>query len=293
MVYNMIEIEKSREIIDLVRKGYSLVEISDIICIPYQKLLKIKEEVMQNGEAGEQDFEEGKKARKRRRLEESKVVKKILKYKRMGQSDTEISTKPDISLTQAVVSKYVRECIALGMITTDEIERAKEAKKQDEKNNNNDRKIIIESLRRGETRTTVIAKNTTIGYQQVGNIIEKLIKEGVITQEEIDLARENANTNSEKEETNVDSLEIDKEKLLSYLIIGYDTQEIRGKMNISDINTYKIAVQGLIRENRVTKDAIKEYRQKKKEKDKAKVLERFKKWYISKKYSKSIRYNFK
>lgn len=268
----MTEIEEN--IIELLKEGYSLKKISEKLQKGYNEILKKKKKLIEEGNLTEEDITRGKENKKRRELEANLTVQKILRYKRRGMSDNAISKMAGINMKRPQVSEYVRNCIQLGLITKEEIEKAKEKKEKEDKDKDPNRKRVLEGLRLGELDTE-IAEDTTVGYQQVKNIRLSLIEEGIITQEEIDRARQNAKMNKQqqKEESNLDNEAIDEEQLLGYLILGYDTYTIRMKMQISDINQYRGIVTKIEEEKRITEQEIREYRERKEKEDKEKVLE--------------------
>ncbi len=178
------------KIVELVRQGYTLKEISETLNLNYvNQIFPKKKRLMEEGYLTQEDFEKGKEERKRREYIKNPLIQKVFKYKLEGFSDTKISKMSDIQLVQNTVSKYVREGIRLGIIKREDIEKAEKEKKEEDKLNNLDRKRILVGLKRGETYVE-IAKDTTVGEQQVKNISLSLIEEGFITQEEIDVARQ-------------------------------------------------------------------------------------------------------
>lgn len=282
----MTELEEN--IIKLVEKGYSFRKIAKILQRNYEKeILTEKKELMRQGLLTEDDIKRGKENRKRIELMNNALVQRIFKYKMQGFSDNAISKMHDINIHQTEVSRYVREGIELGLIKKDEIKKAENERKEKEKENNPDRKRVLEGLRRGEI-DTIIARDTTVGYQQVKNIRLELIEEGIITQDEINEAREAAKRQQEKESNleEKEEIHIDEEKLLSYLILGYDTEIIMKKMQILDIEQYREIVKKLIKEKRITEQEIREYRERKKREDKAKILEELKKGTSQRKIAK-------
>ena len=284
-------VKNKEEILKLIEEGYSLKKISEILKENYRKILEQKDELMQEGLLTDEDIRRGKDNKKLRELQTNPIIQGILKYKRQGISDSAISKMPNIKMSQTDVSKYVKECIRFGLITEKEIEEARNKKEKKDKDENTDRKIILEGLKLGKTHTE-IAKDTTVGYQQVKNIKLQLIEEGLITQEEIDIARENAEKIKAQEKENKirisEEIIIDEEKLLSYLILGYDTKAIEEKMQIYDIKKFKKAVGKLIDEQLITEQEIKEYQERKAKDDKEKVLEGLKKGMSQREIAKII-----
>ena len=277
------------------RQGISDTEISKMSDIPYAQttVSKYVRKSIELGLITEKEIEEAKdkKQEKERysneykKLKENPTVQKILNYKMQGMADNEIFKMPNIPYSRTTVTKYVKRSIKIGLITEKEIEEAKNKRKKIEKQNNPDRKRVLKGLRLGEL-DNVIAQDTTVGYSQVGNIRKSLIKEGIITQEEIGRAREEAKQNNKGNE--LDAEPIDEEKLLSYLILGYDSYRIKEKIGFLDTDSYKEAVNKLIKEGRIAEEEISEYRKRKEEEDKAIILEKLKKGMSQRKIAKDI-----
>lgn len=281
--------ETEKRIIELLKDGYSLKKICEKLQKNYKEIRQKKKELIEEGFLTEEDIRKGKEDKKRRELQANPKVQTILKNKRKGLSDVAISKMGVIDMNQSQVSSYVRDCVKLGLITSKEIEKAKEEKEKKDKDNNPNRKRVLEGLRLGELDTE-IAKYTTVGYQQVKNIRLSLIEEGFITQEEIDSARQKAEISKkqQKQEENKANEVIDKEQVLAYLILGYDTYTIRMKMKIADIKEYRKVVQKLKQEKRITEQEIKEYRERKEKADKERVLEGLKEGMSQREIAESI-----
>lgn len=284
--------EIKEKIIELRKEGYYAKEISEMLQIDYRKVVLEKEKrIIEQGLLTEEDINEGKKKRRRRKLESNPLAMKVFELKKQGFTDSEIARMPTIEIVQATVSKYVREGISLGIIDEDEISIARIERKKLEKEQNPDRKRVLEGLRRGELDTE-IAKDTTVGDIQVGNIRKSLVKEGLITQEEIDEARQKKMEEQRKREKDSKKEEdkiIDKEKLLSYLILGYDTIDVKKKMGNPSKETYEQAMNELIEEKRITLEEIREYRNKKEMKDKEIVFQELKRGMVQREIAKIIK----
>lgn len=280
------------KIIELRKEGYYAKEISEILQIDYRKVvLEEEKRIIEQGLLTEEDINEGKKKRRRRKLESNPLAMKVFELKKQGFTDNAIARMLTIEIAQTTVSKYVREGISLGIIDEDEISIARIELKKLEKEQNPDRKRVLEGLRRGELDTE-IAKDTIVGDIQVGNIRKSLVKEGLITQEEIDEARQKKmeeqrrrDEDSKKEEDKI----IDKEKLLSYLILGYDTIDVKKKMGKPSKETYEQAMNQLIEEKRITLEEIREYRNKKEMKDKEIVFQELKRGMVQREIAKIIK----
>ena len=268
----MVEIKEN--IINLIKEGYTLKQISEKLKQNYREILEQKKILLQEGALTKQHIQQGKDNKKRKELEAMPVVHTILNYKREGLSDNAISEMSDVKRVQSEVSRYVKECIRLGIITQKEIEEARIKKEKKDKEENPNRRIVLEGLRLGKSNNA-ISLSTTIGYEQVKKITLSLIEEGIITQEEIDIAREKAEAErrENKENTDSDNEVVDEKLLLIYLMQGYDTRAIMEKMGILDLDKYKLALEKLIEENQITKQEIDEYREKREIEEKTKVFE--------------------
>lgn len=256
------------DVLELVKEGYSFKKISKELNMKEKEVLTLKNKMLETGKLTKQDIEEGKCNLKRKRLEENENVNLILKYKRQGISDNQISRRTDLKMTQSQISDYVRRCVKLGLITDEEIEIAREQRNKENKEKDPNRIRILEGLRRGEI-DTVIAKDTNISYAQVKNIRIELINEGIITQEEIDIAREKLTENKKNEKV---FIEIDKEVLINHLILGYDIYDTRYKVGNVDPDLYARLIKELIKEKRITKEEINKYRLKREEEYKKRIL---------------------
>lgn len=284
--------ELGEKIVELIKEGYYLIEISKILNKNYAKsILPAKKKLMEQGFLTKEDIEKGKDERKRREWRTNLFIQQIFKYKMKGMTDTTISKMPDIDIEQSNVSKYIREGIRLGLIKKEDIEKAENERRQEEKLHNLDRKRVLVGLRRGELYTE-IAKDTIVGYQQVKNIKLDLIEEGLITQKEIDEAREKARKDKQQEKENKlneeEHVTIDIEKLLTYLILGYDTKDIKKKMQILNMDLYYEGINQLIEGGRITKKEIEEYRERKVREDKEKVLKGLKRGISQREIAKTI-----
>lgn len=268
----MTELEKN--ILELVGEGLSFSKISKALNIEQRDILKTKAEMMLKGDLTEEYIKEGKDNAKRRKFEKDEKIQLILKYKRQGLSDNKIEKEPNIGKKQSEISRLVRECIRLGLISSEEIELAKEARKKEEKEQDSDRKRILEGVKRGELPTE-IEEDTTIGYAQIKNIIIEFIDNGIITEEEIINAREERKKAKEGKEKSF--IEIDKEVLLSHLVLGYDIYDTRYRLGNVDPILYAKLRKELIKEGRITKEEIKAYREKREEEYKKEIFELLKK----------------
>ncbi len=219
----------------------------------------------------QEDIKQGKSKRRKEELQKNPLVRRILEYKRQGISDNQISKMPDIPITQQRIYIYIKECLELNLINRTEIEEAKQTRKQTQKDNDPNRIRILEGLRRGES-DKIIARDTTIKVQQVRNIRLELIAEGLITQEEVDKAKEKAEIERQQRLKQKKTKDVDEEQLLQYLILGYNTTNIRRKLEIS-YEQYKKIVNKFIKEKRITNDEIRANRAKRKKENKQKVYE--------------------
>lgn len=129
--------------------------------------------------------------------EKSEYLKMILQALYEGKSYTEIAEHIGISAT--TVQRFKDKLIQNGEITQEQIKEARQMRKQDQKENNQDRQKILEGLREGKN-IRQIANGVSVKECRVSQIIRELIKEGKITQEEIDETRKRLDTSEEEKE---------------------------------------------------------------------------------------------
>ena len=124
-----------------------------------------------------------------------------LKGLKKGQTFTEIANH--IGISNSMVSAYKRDLVSKGEITEEEIEIAKEERKQREKEENPDRKKVLQGLRQGKTYRD-ISRGVSFSEARVSQVAKELIHEGKITQDEIDRAvRESENHKKAKLEMRI------------------------------------------------------------------------------------------
>ena len=129
--------------------------------------------------------------------EKSEYLKMILQALYEGKSYTEIAEHIGISAT--TVQRFKDKLIQNGEITQEQIKEARQMRKQDQKENNQDRQKILEGLKEGKN-IRQIANGVSVKECRVSQIIRELIKEGKITQEEIDETRKRLDTSEEEKE---------------------------------------------------------------------------------------------
>ncbi len=216
---------------------------------------------------------EEKKIEEQKKLLANPMVVKVLQYKKEGMSDGSISKLPDISWKQQTVSTYVKRIIEAGLITKEEIDQAIEKRKQREKENDPNRKRVLEGLRVGET-DKMIANDTTVGEAQVRMIRKTLVKEGVITEEEIKKAKEKRNKQEQIE--NQIKYRLTEKEVLQYLKLGYENFEVRREKPNFDTKEYKKTIKQLLKKNKITEKEIEENKEKRQQSIKERILEALK-----------------
>ncbi len=212
---------------------------------------------------------EEKKIEEQKKLLANPMVVKVLQYKKEGMSDGSISKLPDISWKQQTVSTYVKRIIEAGLITKEEIDQAIEKRKQREKENDPNRKRVLEGLRVGET-DKMIANDTTVGEAQVRVIRKTLVKEGVITEEEIKKAKEKRNKQEQIE--NQIKYRLTEKEVLQYLKLGYENFEVRREKPNFDTEEYKKTIEKLVKHNKITEKEIGENKEKRQKCIKERIL---------------------
>lgn len=260
-----------------------------------------KNELVEKRIATVEDIERMKNQEERKKLEENPIVQRIIKYKKQGMSDTAISEMPDIPWKQGAVSRYTRKCKSFGLLTDEdmkEIEEQNEKRRKEEQRRRLEANSTVQKIlmlkRQLMTDDEISIALVDVTRRRVSNYIQECIEVDLITElelkeirekrkqrnreiksKEIERAREKAKEEKEKSEENQLSFEIeqiDEEQLLSYLVLGDDKRTIKKKMGISDNSQYEEAIDKLEKENKITKQKIKYYREKRRKEDKAKVL---------------------
>ncbi|MCI8383959.1 MAG: hypothetical protein HFJ33_03720 [Clostridia bacterium] len=216
---------------------------------------------------------EEKKIEEQKKLLANPMVVKVLQYKKEGMSDGSISKLPDISWKQQTVSTYVKRIIEAGLITKEEIDQAIEKRKQREKENDPNRKRVLEGLRVGET-DKMIANDTTVGEAQVRMIRKTLVKEGVITEKEIEKAKEERN--KQEQIKNQIKYRLTEKEVLHYLKLGYENFEVRREKPNFDTKEYKKTIKQLLKKNKITEKEIEENKEKRQQSIKERILEALK-----------------
>ena len=277
--------EKEDNIIKLLKKGYSFNKIATELKIDYKEILKIKKDMIETGKLTEQDIKDWKQAEKIESLKNNVIAQKIFEYKKQGLSSEEISKKPGINLSRSSVDNYLEEGIKFKLITQEEINNAKYEKVKNRRMQDPLTIKIIEGLKRGETYKE-ISRNIPISDSQIKNITQWLIEEKVITQKQIDEAKEKYKNEPKQKENNTEILE--EQQIIDYLTLGYDNFDIRMRHPKLDNEVFLSMQNELIENKKITRKEIKKYRQKRKEKDKTEIVKMLKKGITQKDIAKEL-----
>lgn len=129
--------------------------------------------------------------------EKNEFFKIILQELYEGKSYVEIAEH--IGIGSTTVQRFKDILIQNGEITQEQIKEARQRKRQEQKENSEDRQKILEGLRAGKNFRE-IAKGVSVKESRVGQIAKELVKEGKITQAQIDEARKRVDTSKQEKE---------------------------------------------------------------------------------------------
>ncbi len=178
--------EKIEQIVeDELRKGSTFKEISEKIDRSDKVVLKIKNSLIEKGKLSEEDIRKGKEERKRIFLQTDPINKKIMEYTLAGLSQSETSQLLEIS--QVTVGVHIKEFKQFGLISQEEIEKARKHYLEEQKEDSLLREQVLTNLRKGIVKND-FAKQLGLTERGAYSIQQSLIEEGKITQEEIDEA---------------------------------------------------------------------------------------------------------
>lgn len=192
----MPEIEK--KYILLRKDGYGVKEAGEKLgknknwaCIEEKKVKKL-------GLLTEKEITEGKDRKKRKEMEEDPIVQKIIRLKKEGQSDNAIAKLSDIKFSQPKVSKIVREAERLGLLNKEKVEEARQSKdpkarkivENEKMVEDIDKEQLLEFLKLGYDLFKIKRKMCLPTVQIIKKAINKLIKEKRITEEQIQVYKE-------------------------------------------------------------------------------------------------------
>ncbi len=230
--------EKVQKILEYKKQGYTQNEIGKMpdIGLSQTQISNYIRKCLELGLITQEEIDEGlkkrtgdterKKVLELKRIEELKKnekVQKILEYKKQGYTHDEIGKMPDIRLSGAQISIYIRECLELGLIKQEEIDEGKKSKEIEKLKKNEKVQKILEYKKQGY-KDAEIGKMPDIGLSQtqISIYIKKCLELGLITQEEIDEGKKLKEIEKLKKNKKV-------QKILEYKKQGYKDTQI-GKM---------------------------------------------------------------
>ncbi len=137
------------------------------------------------------------------KLSKQEIIK--LYKKPFSMDPTEIWKQGDYFNSIITIRKYIKEAKVSGEITEEdeEVFRKKEERKEIEKREKNEKlkSLVLHKILKAETREDIVKEikdeaNIKTNTTEIGNLIEQLIQEGILTQEEyqkiLKTIRENA-----------------------------------------------------------------------------------------------------
>ncbi len=222
------------------------------------------------------------------------IKEKIIALRKEGYSVKKISEM--FQIDERKIYKEYKKILEQNLLTEGDIEEGKKKKRRRALENNSLIMKIFELKKQGVSGVE-IAKKLNISNTTISKYTKEGIELGIIDEEEIKKAKMKRKELKKKEKIEEarqkakedrgkkgeDALEnekernIDKEKLLSCLILGYNGRTIKSKLGILSGEKYQQVVNELIKEKRITKKEMREYRKKREEQEKETVFEELKK----------------
>ena len=187
------DIEKIVE--DELKIGSTYKEIREKTGKNDKEIMKIKERLMEAGKIKKEDIKAGKENKKKIFLQTDSTNIKIRKYKLAGLSQMEISKL--LGISQVTVGKRIEEFKKFGLISQDEIEKAREQYLIEQKEDSLLREQVLINLQKGRVKND-FAQELGMTERGVNFIQQSLIEEGKITQKEIDEAVEQFGKTAQK-----------------------------------------------------------------------------------------------
>lgn len=239
---------------DEFKNGSTFKEISEKTGKKEWEIVKIKEHLIETGKLTKEDIEAGKENRKRIFLQTDPTNIKIRKYVLAGLSQSETAVL--VELSQATVGKRLNEFKKFGLISQDEIDKARKQYLEEQKTDSLIREQVLLNLRKGRVKND-FAKELGLTERGVNSIQQSLIEEGKITQKEIDEAVEKFGKIAQKEK-----------KVLELLKQGYTYADISREVKYSAVTVKKLK-EKFVNSKQLDAD---EYEEKKKQRRKEKKL---------------------
>lgn len=144
-----------KEIIRTLNRGGYLNEIK---FEDYQKLLEIKQELIDRGDITEKDIENGRFQRRKREFQEDPDIKETLEYAKQGLLNREIADKQGIS--EAGVRKRINTADEFGIIDKEQIKKIRENRKK--------------TIPKKEEGTVILSDDEILNYIILGYTVENI-----------------------------------------------------------------------------------------------------------------------
>lgn len=180
---------------------------------------KVKSILVEKGRITDEEIEKAKRERKKNFLITDLRMQEIMKYIKLGVSQAEMARL--LNCSESIIYTTIKNFKSYGLITQEEINRARQEYLQDLKGKDLKRKSVLEQLRGGKIKAD-FAPEIGISKTNATKIQKSLIEEGIITQTEIDEAVESKGKRTQK-----------RKKVVELLKQGYTYREITQKVGYS------------------------------------------------------------
>ncbi len=226
-----------QRLLGYLKQGESNVKIAQKADIPweYKIIFRKVKKCINLGLITEKQIQKARDKAECKRLKEDPEIQKIIKYKMEGLNYKQISEQSDIPWSKTKIAKEIKRCIQLGLIKEEKIQEKEE--KWERKKLEKDQEIqkMLAYIKQGLSHTE-ISKKSDISWtrQVIDNKVKKCIQFGLITQEEIQQAKD------DKERRELEASK-DVQAMLKYIRMGLSNQEISKKSDIpwGEKNIYK------------------------------------------------------
>ena len=248
---NVVFTEEEREgfyeiILEELKSGENRnLRIAEKIGISTATVRRFRNELIKNGKITDEEIESAAKKRELQEKSQDKYRARVLECLRCGLSIKEIAKK--LGIGEKKVFNIRKALIEEGEMTEKEIEEAVIERKDKERQITV--QIVLSGLRKGE-KYKEIAENVDIGVEAIKKLVSELIKEGLITREEIDNARENRKEKAKEEDrTEIKYDELLKTRVLKLLLLGIETTTICEVLGINN-HVFNLVKEDLIKERK-------------------------------------------
>lgn len=167
------------------RQGRTHKEIASKVHKTAVYVQNVKNKLIESGQLLESDIKQGKEQRKKQEFMADSTIQQILSYARQGLSQQDIEY--ELKVKQTTISFYLRKAKEYGLITQEEIDRARLSYRQEVRYDDLRRDLVYQALLDGKLKYD-FAKEIGLSPSGARVIQDSLIEEGRITQEQIDEA---------------------------------------------------------------------------------------------------------